>query len=1439
MVFLEVNILRKPRLNFWRMIIFFACISGALAAEPSSISGNSVLTTEINLTDAERSWLMAHPEIRVAFDGDYAPYSFQNEQGEFEGIAVDFTRELVSRLGLQLQIHSNGDWRGLYDAAMQHEVDVVATLVRRPEREPYFEFTRPYISLAQYIITRSNDHNIQRREDIDGQRVALVEAYSTTEYILEQFPDIKPLYVPDLTSALEAVSTGVADVTVVAMGMAQHLIAQHGLTNLRFASLYAQGLSEQRFGVRKDWPELAIILNKVLATMSNQERIQIFQRWSQAKVAAVETVQPAEVILSEAELDWISDNPRIILGFSPDFEPHLIIGEQGQFTGILPEYYRRLEQITGLEIEILVKPWHDIVKQAREGKIDGLLACTSSQAKASGLTPLQNFYPVVPTFFSKNGIPLELNSLNDLVGKSVVYLRGIQVHQELLAPLDATVEIKLADRIIDVFTTVLEGKADFALALSSDIYALRKMGMSGVEPALIMTDNAFESFGCIREDWPELVSILNKGLSEIEPVERFQIQANWLGELVQAKFQRPKMDSTQLMNKTLLQMVLAFLLFFTIILVVLRWVGRGEQSRLNVQIIRRIVVVLNGLLIALVVFLVWWALGQVQRQVKDDMGESLLTVLETTQDSLLNWHADQRRYIAAVVADPQLLEYTRMLIDQHQNGGELQDSAIINQLRRYFQRRQSEIGALGFFIVAPDGTNLASRYIENVISQNLVQQQRPELLRRAFQGETVMIPPIKFDEPLAGVKPINGRDLPPTLFFAAPLRSSTGDVMAVLAQLLDPHDRFSQINRLGRLGETGETYVFDQKGVLLSESRFLDQIKQAGLVESDGQSILSIEIRDPGVNFTKGQISSLSRSKQPLTRMASNAVKGIAGLDLNGYRNYLGVPVIGAWQWVPGLGVGLTTEINLDEAMTTYRSARIVILVIAGATLVSALIFTVLVLVLGERASTNLRDSKELLEQRVSQRTQELQLAKGIAEEANNAKNQFLANVSHELRTPLNAVLGYTQLLQRDKNMQKPQLERVNAISRSGRHLLGLINDVLDFAKIESGTIEIKEEAFELNGLLTDIQTTFRSRVEQKGLIFEVELDENLPSWIRTDEQRLRQIMTNLLGNAVKFTHEGRVVLLVRQINMEILEIVVEDSGIGIEANRLDSIFNPFYKIDMGALSGGGSGLGLAISRDFARRLNGDIQCNSSPGQGSRFVLQLPLHKVTPGDVRKKISNPKIIGLREDQPAVRILVVDDQPENCDILKGLLLPLGFQIQTAADGVECLEKFRQWQPQVVLMDIVMPRMNGIQATREIRTLPEGTNALIIAVTASATPDQIDEMRELGTYEVIGKPFDLQRLLEAMEAHSEINYTYKNKTKANSVERRAKFEIMSFVQLPDPIQKKLAQAALLGDVGLAKEAVELIRPIDPNLANALLRLVHDYNFEQLEEIIKNGGL
>jgi CheY-like chemotaxis protein len=384
--------------------------------------------------------------------------------------------------------------------------------------------------------------------------------------------------------------------------------------------------------------------------------------------------------------------------------------------------------------------------------------------------------------------------------------------------------------------------------------------------------------------------------------------------------------------------------------------------------------------------------------------------------------------------------------------------------------------------------------------------------------------------------------------------------------------------------------------------------------------------------------------------------------------------------------------------------------------------------------------------------------ARQAAEAANRAKSIFLANMSHELRTPLNSILGYAQILEHDPVLGERQHAGANVIRKSGEHLLTLINDILDLAKIESGKTELYSTNIELAGFVRVILDIVGVKAVQKGLELVSDLPPAVPPWFRADEKRLRQVLLNLLSNAVKFTDRGRVVLRVRFMPPDRLRFEVADTGIGIAAAQLDAIFEPFEQAGDRQHRAAGTGLGLAISRQYARLMGGDIRAESQPGQGSTFHLEIqapPVDMPTAAPMTAAAASAwDVTGYAG--PRKKILVVDDIAENRAVVTDLLTPLGFEVIEAAEGSEGLEAARRLRPDLILMDIAMPEMDGLAATRLLRQSDFCWEVPIIAVSANVSPSDSAQCLAAGMDAFLPKPLAAEKLLDQMAQLLRLEWT-----------------------------------------------------------------------------------
>ncbi len=478
--------------------------------------------------------------------------------------------------------------------------------------------------------------------------------------------------------------------------------------------------------------------------------------------------------------------------------------------------------------------------------------------------------------------------------------------------------------------------------------------------------------------------------------------------------------------------------------------------------------------------------------------------------------------------------------------------------------------------------------------------------------------------------------------------------------------------------------------------------------------------------------------------------------------------------------------------------------------------------------------------------TEELTKAQEQAEAAVRAKNAFLSHMSHELRTPLNAILGFSRLMERNPNLTEAQSENLRLIYQSGKNLLQLINDVLEMSKIDTGNAKLDITVIDLPQLMQGVAVMFKSRAADQGLTFSLNLAPDIPSHVRCDEHKLQQIIINLLSNSLKFTRSGGIELDVRCACEATPDMAtgtgsaqgpcdvtfeVRDTGAGIAAEDLERIFDPFFKARATVTSTRGTGLGLTISRNFARLMGGDITAANRKDQGACFTFRVSLEVATAGEALPEEEPERIVGIAPGSKAYRVLVVDDDLMSRMLLSELLTDVGFEVEKAEDGEKAVELFSEWMPDIVFMDMRMPVMDGLSATRHIKATDKGLQTPVIALTGQTFEKERQTILSAGCDAYLAKPLEEQQLFDLLTKHLKVEFI--RKKSISSVEapnKDAQITIGEMAQLPVPFLTELRKTALELDLEKLKGQLDQIQSAYPALGASLLNLSSNFRFEEI---------
>jgi len=686
------------------------------------------------------------------------------------------------------------------------------------------------------------------------------------------------------------------------------------------------------------------------------------------------SAQDDGIAFTQEEMDWISSHQTLNVANETDWPPFDFVDDEKRPAGYSIDLIELIAKKTGLNIKFVNGPsWNELLTLFEKDEIQILPAVFKDDERISYMEFTSSYY-IQPSILVTN-INDSINSIHDLSNKNIAVIKGFSITSELKKnyPDINTVPVEtVQDGLLKVSIGELDG---FVESIGVVSYYMKKNFIPNLKISSEVQLDKMESpplhIAVLKKNLL-LRNILQKGLEHVSIDEMNILRDKWISaEKIQEEAEG--IDFTSVIFISLAAIIIIFIIGHYSIRYYFKKVIK-EEIVLEIGSGRfRIITIMVTLLILFVIaFFGWLAMEHNKKKFLNDLEINLEITLENTHERLQLWVDAHKLIIQEFGRDPVLVKGTREILKVSKDKNALLSSDALIKLRAFYDEYQNSLESVGFFVIDKDYLNLASSRNENIGIRNVIYDQRPDLIQKVFEGNSVFVPPIESDVHLNNQKGNGGIGKPPTIFFATPIESESGEILAALAIRIDPTLGFSRVMQLSRIGKTGESYVFGYTGRLLSESRFKSDLRRIGLISYDQEDILQLEIRDPGGNMMSGFKSDIPREQQPLTMMAKEAIKGKSGTNMSGYRDYRGVPVYGSWLWDSKLGLGLASEIDVKEGKSAYTVMRTTVLTLFGGVVTLMILAILFSLELGGKANTALIRSKDELERRVMLRTKEL-----------------------------------------------------------------------------------------------------------------------------------------------------------------------------------------------------------------------------------------------------------------------------------------------------------------------------------------------------------------------------------------------------------------------------------------------------------------------------------
>ncbi|WP_432695185.1 response regulator [Marinobacterium sp. YM272] len=905
----------------------------------------------VNLTAEEKAWIESSPRVLVGKEDSWPPFNYIDREGDYVGITIDFLDVIAEKTGLQFEYSEPASYSKLHSMLKEREIDLVAAAYFSADRSQYALHTPSYLVLKEFVYAKDGT-NIRSMSDLNGKRLVIPSGYATIDIVKERMPGIQVIEADSILDAIEMVLAGQADATMDSQSVVEYFLRENALSG--FSSFPSNlGNNPLRMLVTGDKPLLHSILTKGIASISQDERMEILSAWLNPGQELDAADPLSQLELNSEEQGWLLEHPIITFGSDPDWAPFEFIDAEGNYSGIVADYAALISDQLGIKLELVPeKVWADVVEKAKQREIDILPGMAPTESRREFFNFTDSYLRIPSVIIAREENSESFSNMASLAGAQLGVVESY-ASTEWAKSNYPNIKFVAVPSLKDGLLAVSEGNLDAMLANQySALDLVSDYALSDLQVAF-RTDYHYELSIAVRKDWPELIGILNKAIDTVTPAQRDAIRNRWLNIGLGDAGTSPAASQNQ--QLPVIQFVVITIGLAIILIGIVWYLARKAEGALSLYQSSRLrlfgILALSSILVV-VLGLTWHSLEREEQVARQRAGQSLNTMLNATHEMLQFWVNGRLRLITLIAREEGL---ETLLTTWEIESGQEEPSPSSNSLQALLDQHNLGDSNWKFSMVLTDGSPVYN-------GAPSVKHLMSTLKERVFQGEVVFIRPT--------FNPVSEQV---EIYFAAPVLDYVGRPVGAVVATADPAHVFSEILSRGTTGKTGETYAVDASGLMLSESRFTEDLISQGVIPEGGRTALTLRISNPPQRVAA---PTDPFDKSLLTPAARGISRGESGIDTQGFLDYRNDRVLSAWHWVPELGMGLITEIDESEALEAHIISRNTLYALLGATLFLSLSLMGINTWIGDRATRSLVRARDELEDKVEERTLELSKSK-------------------------------------------------------------------------------------------------------------------------------------------------------------------------------------------------------------------------------------------------------------------------------------------------------------------------------------------------------------------------------------------------------------------------------------------------------------------------------